>query len=82
MLIVTICIGEMFIFLSTKKVREPEAHELIANELKLFQLLKETIQKESELNMNIRYDFHGSRSRAKVINFQPIPPFIFPLLSL
>jgi len=53
MLIVTICIGEMFIFLSTKKVREPEAHELIANELKLFQLLKETIQKESELNMNI-----------------------------
>jgi len=31
---------------------------------------------------NIRYDFHGSRSRAKVISFQPIPPFIFPLLSL
>ena len=32
--------------------------------------------------MNIRYDFHGSRSRAKVISLQPIPPFIFPLLSL
>ena len=26
---------------------------------------------------NIRYDFHGSRSRAKVISFQPIPSFIF-----
>ena len=23
-------------------------------------------------------NFHGSRSRAKVISFQPIPPFIFP----
>ena len=26
---------------------------------------------------NIRDDFHGSRSRAKVISFQPIPPFHF-----
>ena len=24
---------------------------------------------------NSRYNFHGSRSRAKVISFQPIPPF-------
>ena len=30
---------------------------------------------------NIRYNFPESRSRAKVINFQPIPPFIFPLQS-
>ena len=26
---------------------------------------------------NIRYNFYGSRSRAKVISFQPVPPFIF-----
>ena len=24
--------------------------------------------------MNIRYNFHGPRSRAKVISFQPVPP--------
>ena len=28
------------------------------------------------------YNFHGLRSRAKVISFQPIPSFIFPLQSL
>ena len=27
---------------------------------------------------NIRYNFHGSGSRAKVISFQLIPPFSFP----
>ncbi len=53
MLIVTICAGEVCIFLSTKKVREREEHELIANEFNLFQLLKETIQKESESHLNI-----------------------------
>ena len=33
----------------------------------------------SILHRNIRYNFDGSRSRAKVICFQYIPPFIFPL---
>ena len=28
---------------------------------------------------NIRYNLHGSQTRAKVNSFQPIPPFIFPL---
>ena len=28
------------------------------------------------------YNFHGSGSRAKVISFQPIPLFVFPLHSL
>ena len=31
---------------------------------------------------NFRYASQGSRLKAKVISFQPIPPFIFPLLSL
>ena len=30
---------------------------------------------------NIRYNFHGSQSRAKEISFQPILPSIFPLCS-
>jgi len=53
MLIATVCTGEMFLLLSTKRARKPEEHQLIANELNLFPLLKESIQKESEPNLNI-----------------------------
>ena len=31
---------------------------------------------------NIRYNFYGSQSRAKVIRLQPIPPFVFPFYFL
>jgi hypothetical protein len=51
MLIVTITLGEVFIYLSIKS-REKEQYELISSELTLFQLIKNAIQTGFELNRN------------------------------
>ena len=65
MLIVTIAIGELFIFLSIKikprEPRKPEEYEMITNELTLLHLLKNTIQTEFDGNLK-------NKSMKRVLN--------------